>query len=105
MDTCRSAILTYFEVIQVSIQLLVIFGHAIFPVVLEVVGQTIVKEHGALLKKRQRQHMPTSCDIPPAFGSNLEQGSNAEFHIAHAVLDRWIRALVARGGRHFPRVF
>lgn len=46
MDTCA-----HFEVIQVSIQLLVIFGHAIFPVVLEVVGQTIIKEHGPLLKK------------------------------------------------------
>lgn len=45
------AILTHFEVIQVSIQLLVIFGHGIFPVVLEVVGQTIIKEHGPLLKK------------------------------------------------------
>lgn len=48
---CCLAILTHFEVIQVSIQLLVIFGHAIFPVVLEVVGQTIIKEHGPLLKK------------------------------------------------------
>lgn len=52
-------ILTHFKVIQVSVQLLVIFGHAIFPVVLEVVGQTIIKEHGSLLKKTKCQQIPT----------------------------------------------
>lgn len=39
------------------------------------------------------------------FGSNLEQSCNGEFQIAHTVLVSWIRALVARGGLLFPRVF
>lgn len=57
---CRLTILTHFKVIQVSIQLLVIFGHAIFPVALEVVGQTIIKEHRSLLKETKCQQIPTS---------------------------------------------
>lgn len=44
-------------------------------------------------------------NIPHVFGSNLEQGCDGEFQIAHTVLDSWIRALVAGGGRLFPCVF
>lgn len=35
---CHLSILTHLKVIQVSIQLLIIFGHTIFSVVLEIVG-------------------------------------------------------------------
>ena len=43
-----SVLLTHLKVIQVSRQLVIIFGHTIPSVVLEVVGQTIIKEHRPL---------------------------------------------------------
>lgn len=57
---CCLSNLTHLKVIQVSIQLLVIFGHSIFSIVLEIVGQTIIKKHGSLLKKTDRQKSSVS---------------------------------------------
>lgn len=57
---CCLSILTDLKVTQVSTQLLVIFGHTIFSIVLEIVGQTIIKKHGSLLKKSERQKISVS---------------------------------------------
>lgn len=45
--------LTHFKVRQVSKQLVIVFRNTILSVVLEVVGQTIVKEHRPLLIKTE----------------------------------------------------
>lgn len=47
--------LIYRKVGQVTEQLVIIFRNTITSVVLEVVGQTIIKEHRALQKKRESQ--------------------------------------------------
>lgn len=61
MDTCDVCpSLTHLKVIQVSIQLLIIFGHTIFSIVLEIIGQPIIKKHGSLLKKTERQKISIS---------------------------------------------
>ena len=87
-------LLTHLKIVQVSGQLVEIFRHTVLSVVLEVVGQTIIKEQGALRRKRESQkHSRGSetgvwldlkfkilfvCD-----GCNLEESVNGELHIAH----------------------
>lgn len=46
---------THCEAIQVSRQLVIIFGDSIPSVVLEVVSQPIIKEHGPLWRKTESQ--------------------------------------------------
>lgn len=46
-------LLTHLKVIQVSRQLVIIFRHTVLSVVLEVVGQTIIKEHRPLWRKTE----------------------------------------------------
>lgn len=48
-------LLSHLKITEVSIQLVIISGHTILSVVLEVVGQTIIKEHRSLWRKTESQ--------------------------------------------------
>lgn len=118
-------LVTHCEAIQVSRQLVIIFGDSIPSVVLEVVGQPIIKEHGPLRRKTESQpHSQGSeagvkarLELEGEFNwfewmnalvqsstHNLEQTGNGEVQLAHAVLDIGVRAPEARWGSFNPSV-
>lgn len=77
--------LTHLKVFQVSRQLIIIFGHTVLSVVLEVVWQTIIKEHRTLWRRtiaakgQHQDESSTSLPFVRVWGTTFVQSSNVTF--------------------------
>lgn len=97
----------YLKVSEVTSQLVGVFGTAILPVVLEIVGQTIIKEHRPLWLSKESQNnifnyigsfftqmVKHNCHPHVVYLKQLAQG---KVHVAFAVLHFQVLAREARG--------